>query len=384
MSSGSLRPLRGGPEPRTGSRRGRRSRRSRRSRQHALQRALLLAAPLLFVLSLGIGCGEPSPTEAIAWANAGLGLELGPAQTSVVDLRWRAPTSCTQVYRITIDDEYPRSIARAFGSEAEESVSTLALGRDPYGKNKDKNNFEVAPRLGADELWQGRLLFIGPKSEDRPLVRELFFSGAQIGLGSPDAACFERTWDPIEDALALGWPTLPGRLTALGETWRGSRVESRCNRSACADPLTGNGGSDAHNLTCTTMAWRETLEGIYEQDGRRVAAITGFWSDGHPLDQGIWSERQSLVSSDDGRLIAAEIVIHHNRYKITRNLRIEAVDNCPGGLPALGGTASEAPEGAAGADAGVRADVARALAGLDSRKPGSATRVGALWTTSSS
>ena len=363
MNAGSLRPLRGGPERRAGSRRG------RRSPHNACLRALLLSASLASALSSNTGCGEPSKAESIAWANADLSLDLEPAETSIVDLRWRAPTTCTQVYRITIDDEYPRSIARAFGSEAEVSVSTLALGRDPYAK-APKSDLEVAPRLGADELWQGRLLFFGPKSEDRPLERELFFSGTQVGLGSPDAACFERTWDPIEDALALGWPTLPGRLTALGEQWRGSRVESRCNRSACADPLTGNGGSQAHDLTCTTMAWRETLEGIYEQDGQRVAAITGFWSDGHPLDQGIWSERQSLVSSDDGRLIAAEIVIHHNRYKITRNLRIEAVDNCPGGLPALGESANKAPEGAAGADAGVRADVARALAGLDSRKPG--------------
>ncbi|HFE44952.1 MAG TPA: hypothetical protein ENJ18_05575 [Nannocystis exedens] len=335
-------------------------------------RAFLFCAPLVSALSLGVGCGETSEAQAIAWANADLNLSLKPAQTSIIDLRWRAPTSCTQVYRISIDDEYPQSIVRAFGSEAEKSVSTLALALDPYAKTKTKISGDrlSAPPLGADELWQGRLLFFGPKSEDRLLERELFFSGRTVGLGSPDAACFERTWDPIEDALALGWPTLPGRLTALGEEWRGSRVESRCNRSACADPITGNGGADAHHLTCTTMAWRETLEGIYEQDGHRIASITGFWSDGHALDQGIWSERQSLISSDDGRLLAAEILIHHNRYKITRHLRIEAVDNCPGGLPALGGAATPPPEGAAGAAAGIQTDIARALAGLNSRKPG--------------
>ncbi len=373
MSSGSLRPPQGHPaESYARSRRGSvkvDANSHARSRREPLLRALLIRTPLISALSMAIGCGEASNIEAIAWANAGLRLDLKPAQTSVIDLRWRAPTNCTQVYRITIDDEYPQSIARAFGSEAEKSVSTLALALDPYAKTP-KHDLVTAPRLDADELWQGRLVFFGPKSEDRLLARELFFSGTQVGLGSPDAACFERTWDPIEDALALGWPRLPGRLTALGEQWRGSRVESRCNRSACADPITGNGGADAHDLTCTTMAWRETLEGIYEQNGQRVASITSFWSDGHPLDQGIWSERQSLISSDDGRLIAAEIVIHHNRYKITRNLRIEAVDSCPGGLPALGGAATTPPEGAAGAAAGVQADIARALADLDSRKPG--------------
>ncbi|HGG57003.1 MAG TPA: hypothetical protein ENK31_04320, partial [Nannocystis exedens] len=226
-------------------------------------RALLVCAPLVSALSL-VGCGKTSEVQAITWANADLNLNLKPAQTSIIDLRWRPPTSCTQVYRITIDDEYPQSIVRVFGSEAEKSVSTLALALDPYAKSKSRFKISSddrlsAPRLGADELWQGRLLFFGPKSEDRLLERELLFSGRRVGLGSPDAACFERTWDPIEDALALAWPTLPGRLTALGEEWRGSRVESRCNRSACADPITGNGGADAHHLTCTTMAWHETL-----------------------------------------------------------------------------------------------------------------------------
>ena len=118
------------------------------------------------------------------------------------------------------------------------------------------------------------------------------------------------------------------------------------------------------------MPWRETLEGIYEREGQRIAAIASYWSDGHPPENGIWSERQALISVDDGRLLAAEITIHHNRYKITRNLRIEAVDACSGGVLDLGGAPSEAPEGAEGAEPGAAADVARALAALEARKPG--------------
>lgn len=320
------------------------------------------------------GCTPESPPQAVAWADAALNLPLEPADTAVADLRWRPPTTCAQVYRITVDDDYPANAEKAFGVPAERSVSTLSLDRDPYAKADGA----VSPRLAADQLWKGRLLFFGPKTQDRELERELFFSGTQVGLASPDAACFERTWDPIEDALALGWPTLPGRLVAIGERWSGGRVESRCNRSACADPITGNGGPDAHHLSCVTMPWRETLEGIYEVPGQgqaqaqpqRVAAIASYWSDGHPPEHGIWSERQALVSVDDGRLLAAEITIHHNRYKITRNLRIEAVDACPGGVAALGGAPSEPPEGAEGADPGTEADVARALAALGARKPG--------------
>ncbi len=312
------------------------------------------------------GCAPESPPQTVAWAEAALALELEPADTAIADLRWRPPTTCPQVYRITVDDDYPANAERAFGFPAERSISTLSLDRDPYAKPSD----EAPPRLAADALWKGRLLFFGPKTQDRELERELFFSGTQVGLASPDAACFERTWDPIEDALALGWPTLPGRLVGVGERWSGGRVESRCNRSACADPITGNGGPEAHHRSCVTMPWRETLEGIYARDGRRIAAIASYWSDGHPPENGIWSERQALIAVDDGRLLAAEITIHHNRYKITRNLRIEAVDACPGGVPDLGGTPSQAPEGAAGAEPGAAADVARALAALEARKPG--------------
>jgi len=338
-----------------------------------LSGGLLSGGLLLLGAGLLGGCAPESPPQAVAWANAALDLSLEPADTAIADLRWRPPAACTQVFRITVDDEYPANAERTLGVAAERSVSTLALDRDPYAKitttTRTKAKTKSSPRLAADQLWTGRLLFFGPKTEDRELERELFFSGTQVGLASPDAACFERTWDPIEDALALGWPTLPGRLTAVGERWSGGRVESRCNRSACADPITGNGGPEAHDLSCVTMPWRETLEGIYEAEGQRVASIASYWSDGHPHEHGIWSERQALVSVDDGRLLAAEITIHHNRYKITRNLRIEAVDACPGGVPALGGAPSEVPEGAAGTDPGTEADLVRALAALDARKP---------------
>jgi len=339
---------------------------SARSRRGPIADALFAPLALAGLVAGLSACAPESPPQAVAWADAALGLALEPADTAIADLRWRPPTTCAQVYRITVDDDYPADAERAFGVPAERSVSTLSLDRDPYAKAGG----EASPRLAADQLWTGRLIFFGPKTQDRELERELFFSGAQVGLASPDAACFERTWDPIEDALALGWPTLPGRLVALGERWSGGRVESRCNRSACADPITGNGGPEAHDLSCVTMPWRETLEGIYEVQGQRVAAIASYWSDGHPPEHGIWSERQALISVDDGRLLAAEITIHHNRYKITRNLRIEAVDACPGGIPALGGAPSEVPEGAAGADPGTEADVVRALAALGARKPG--------------
>ncbi|MEZ4381829.1 MAG: hypothetical protein R3A79_10785 [Nannocystaceae bacterium] len=334
-------------------------------------------AALALCVALASACaGDPaerSPPQAVAWASAALDLELEPAEDGAADLRWRPPSACAQVYRITVEEDYPESLERAMKVRAERSVSTLALAVDPY-VGRQPGSDGAAPRLAADGLWRGRSLFFGPRTKDREIIRELALSGSRIGPGAPDAACYERTWDPVEDALALGWPALPGRLTAIGERWRGARVESRCNRSACAAPESGEGGAEARDLTCATMAWRETLEGIYtatdgDGEAERVAAIAGFWSDGHPTDLGIWSERTSLVAVDSGRLIASEITIHHNRYKVTRSLRIEAVDACAGGTVALGGAASEPPPGAAGAEPGAAGDLARALAGLDARKP---------------
>lgn len=317
-----------------------------------------LLAPLL-ALPLA-ACGEPQEgrLERVAWAVDAYDLALAPAGARVVDLRWRPPTRCVQVYRVVIDEAVPAAYERLRNLPAEHSQGFLALGADALRPAQ-----APAARPDARTIWPGRLLYWGPKTHEREVQRELFFSGALVGPASPDAACFERTWDPIDDALALGWPKLPARLTAQDEVWTGARVESRCNRSACIDPKTGGGGPEAHHLTCVTMDWRERLEGIYDLGDRRVAAITSYWSDGHDPADGIWSERQSLVDVDAGRLLASEVTIHHGFLDITRSLRIEAVDACPGGLLAAGWQ-PPADDGA------ISRALERASTALQPRKPG--------------
>ncbi len=285
----------------------------------------------LAALGLVVACGdaEPSRPEAVAWFTSPTGIALEAARTQAVDLRWRPPT-CPQVYRVTIDEDVPERHQRLTNTPPERSQSFLVLGPDHLHPQ------QVAARPGEDDLWQGLQVFFGPRTKDRTLRRELHLSGALLGPASPDAACFERTWDPMEDALALGWPRLPARLVARGETWTGARVESRCNKAACIDPQSGAGGADAHQLPCVTMSWREHLEGIYEREGERYAAISSYWSDGNPPGVGIYAERTALIASRGGRLVAAEAVIHHGFLKITRNVRIEAVDACPGGMAASG------------------------------------------------
>lgn len=285
----------------------------------------------LAALGLVVACGdaEPSRPEAVAWFTSPTGIALEAARTQAVDLRWRPPT-CPQVYRVTIDEDVPERHQRLTNTPPERSQSFLVLGPDHLHPQ------QVAARPGEDDLWQGLQVFFGPRTKDRTLRRELHLSGALLGPASPDAACFERTWDPMEDALALGWPRLPARLVARGETWTGARVESRCNKAACIDPQSGAGGADAHQLPCVTMSWREHLEGIYEREGERYAAISSYWSDGNPPGVGIYAERTALIASRGGRLVATEAVIHHGFLKITRNVRIEAVDACPGGMAASG------------------------------------------------
>lgn len=282
------------------------------------------------------------------------------APDRVVTLAWQAPASCPQVFRVRIDERYPDGLEAMLRTRAEHSESWLAVA----GPERALEGWPEGP-VPEDRVFVGRSLFRGPKTQGRPLQREFALSATLAGPASPDAPCYERTWDPVEDAMALGWPALPGRMVAVGETWRGARVEARCNRSACVDPQTRAGGPENHHRPCTTMSWRERLDGVFRLGGERVVEISSFWSDGQPLEEGIWSERKALVSLEHGRLIHSETVIHHGYSGIEREVRVDAVDECAGGLVAAGWRADGAT--VAGRDA-----LLTALAGSAERAPSSA------------
>ncbi len=296
----------------------------------------LTTALALLVLAISVlACGpEDSPTSARAAGpdvlQADFDLLPQPANTRVAALAWQPPT-CPQVYRVRIDETYPTGLEKAMRTQAEHSESFLALGPEP-GKVQ---TWPPGP-VPKDRVFVGRAAFRGPRSQQRPLHRELSLSAALVGPASPDAPCYERTWDPVEDALALAWPQLPTRLAAVGETWPGARVEARCNRSACVDTKTRGGGPDNHFRPCTTMSWRERLDGIFTLGDEQVAVISSFWSDGHPLDEGLWSERTAVISVAHGRLLHSHAFIHHTYTGIERELRVDAIDACPGGLVAAG------------------------------------------------
>jgi hypothetical protein len=166
----------------------------------------------------------------------------------------------------------------------------------------------------------------------------------ELGPAAPTAACTPRTWDPVEDALTLAWPWLPGRVVGIGETWDGARVGGRCNKTACIDPETYAGGAANHHRPCVTERWQETLVGLYDTEAGLVAAIESSWSDGHGA-AGIHAERRALVAVDHGRPLYSRTTIYHpfpymtqNKEfsPITRTWTAVALDDCAGGPVAAG------------------------------------------------
>jgi hypothetical protein len=295
---------------------------------------------LLACESSALGSHEHLPRLRAALQPFGVTVEAAP--THVAALAWHAPSlECTQVYGIAID--YEPALAHE-----EASTSWLAFGHPP-GADADA---ELDPSLAVPpgQTFEGRIHYEGIRVKDPGVSRDVWLSAWHAGPASPTAGCLGQTWDPIEDALALGWPRLTGRLTAVDETWTGLRVEGKCNKSACVDPTTGKGGADNPKRTCVTQNFVETLGGVYEIAGEHWALVTSTWTDGHgPPDAGnaigIWSERVALVSLEHGRPAWARAVIHYNFGQqlaeggwgpVTRTWELQSIDDCPGSLAAMG------------------------------------------------
>ena len=285
-------------------------------------------------MALALGCnGAPKSTfDALPEVRRVLSdyaLTAEPASTAMAHLAYRPPSrTCAQVYRLQAQYE-PALLHEG------DSTSHLVLGHDERPSTSRSKQAEV---------FEGQLVYRGVRAETQSIVREWSLSNTMAGPASPTAACFPRTWDPIDDAFALGWPELPGGLVGVGNAWSGLRVEGKCNRSACVDPQTGAGGPDNHHRTCVTSSWQEALAGVYEVGDQRVALVRRSWSDGHG-EEGIRTEGLALVSVDHGRPIWAQVTVHHafpqlaaddTWSPIRRTWTLEAIDDCPGSLPDLG------------------------------------------------
>ncbi|MEX1367164.1 MAG: hypothetical protein AB1Z98_28815 [Nannocystaceae bacterium] len=289
----------------------------------------------------GIGCGGPAPINvleqtAVDRALAPYDIEMQPAEVEAAELGWQAPPAdCPHAYRLTSSYEP----AMRFEDDNEAS---LVVGRHPRRQPDHEPSAGPIPEGG---MVPAHLFYQGIRAERMGSTRDVYFSRELIGPASPTAACMPRTWDPMEDAFALGWPRVPGRLTAVGERWNGMRVGGKCNRSACVDPQTGGGGEQTHDRTCVSPPWKERLAALFEHGGEHYALIVSAWTDGHGPGQGINTERQTLVSVEHGRPLWSRTRIDHRFGQpaadggyspVVRTWTLESIDACPGSLAAAG------------------------------------------------
>ena len=318
--------------------------------------AAVPAAALCVLLTAcgGAAVGSQLEEHEADRAMQAYGLDLAPAELPSVVLGWQAPpVDCPHAYRLSVDYEPTLRFE-------EDGSSSMVMGRHPRqppkhlrspatasrGPELEKAAMTVPPGPIPPGLMVPAVLFYqGVRAERVGATRDIYLTGEFAGPAAPTAAYMARTWDPMEDALALGWPRLTGRLTAVGERWNGLPVEGKCARSTCVDPKTGGGGPEQHERTCVTSPWHEQLAGLYELDGELYAWIVSRWSDGHGPGQGISTQRRTLVSVEHGRPVWSQTVVDHRFSQpvssggfapVTRTWTLEAIDACPGSLHAAG------------------------------------------------
>jgi hypothetical protein len=238
----------------------------------------------------------PELIAAREQAASSVGVELDQRSA---ELRWRAPGECVEVYRVRIEERFrDASVARFVGREEEHSSWLLALGR------RERQTLAVLVREHAEQDVR---------------ERQLAWSASEVGPAAPDFACRRRSWDPIEDALALGWPKLPDARVRVGEAWIGSSVEGRCHETVCANEQ----GRFEHDRRCRARPWNERLAGA----GDGVALIHSDWDDGHELGQiGIETTRSSVIHA--GRPLHVSAEVEHRWSGVHRSLELIRIDDC--------------------------------------------------------
>ncbi|PRQ01314.1 hypothetical protein ENSA5_26850 [Enhygromyxa salina] len=239
-------------------------------------------------------------------ASRGLALRFDDARA---ELRFEAPRDCVEVYRVRVDEHFrDASVATFVGRDEEHSTWLLALAPRAGGR---------ARGLAAVE---GLLISLSSPDEHERR-RQLWWSASAIGPAAPDFACRRRSWDPLEDALALGWPALPGRSARVGEAWQGAAVEGRCHETTCVDDQ----GRFPHDRPCRARAWREQLAGA----GEGLALIRSDWDDGHDPERpeiGILTSRELVL--DEGRPLHVRATVDHRWSGVRRELELERLDDC--------------------------------------------------------
>jgi len=265
-------------------------------------------------------------------AELGKGAEI--ASSHVASLEYFPPSSgCRPQYRIRASYDPELRFEP-------DSTSELSLGPVTHAsRSGPRRATSFLPPRGLDEetgVWEGELDYQGVRSEQRTLRRTFRLSSLQAGPASPTVACVPQTWDPVEDALAIAWPKLTGRVTAVGETWTGLPVGSKCQQVACVDPETGGGGPANHHRACVAPFWTNTFAGLLEIEGERFAVVTSRWN-----AASIFATSQALLSLEHGRPVYVRFELDYGFGQpladggigpVRRSWTATAVDRCPGSL----------------------------------------------------
>lgn len=233
------------------------------------------------------------------------------ARTRALVLRWTFDPACTQVYELTIDESFAHAgVAPFLGRQEEHSRHHFTLAADP--RRADRWLATLEP-LEADQ----------PRSRTRELAIDA--QGRTIGPRAPDLACRNRSWDLLEDALALGWPTLPEHAVRPGEGWIGDIVGGRCHETVCLD----ESGNFDHTRSCQAMPWHDTLAGFAsDASGTTITLLRSRWHDAHEGEAiGVTSTRELAIA--EGRLLLARAEIEQRWSGVSRQLELRRIDTCP-------------------------------------------------------
>lgn len=293
------------------------------------------------VAALMIGCSGPDPASQLEQpdldqALSAYSLDLSAAEQSAAELGWQAPPAdCPHAYRMSSTYEPAMRFE-------DDNDSHLIVGAHARQQPDYEPRPGPIPEGGMAPL---QLYYKGLRAERKGAVRDVYITREFAGPAAPTAACMPQTWDPMEDALALAWPRLTGRLTAVGERWTGLLVGGKCSRSPCVDPKTGGGGEDSHELVCVSPPWKQRLAGLFEHDGELYAWVHGSWTDGHASGEGITTESRTLISVEHGRPVWSQTRVDHRFGQpakgggfspVVRTWTLESIDTCPGSLAAAG------------------------------------------------
>ena len=270
--------------------------------------------------------------EATPTAGAGAGAGVSPGE-GAMRLAYAPPSSCIAVYRVQIDESFSiPGYGDYYNRSPEHSISYLAYGVDA----SDATRSRVV--LVSDDAGVRSQTKREPTPQSS--AHALHASSTLMGPAAPDAACRDRSWDLIEDALALGFPQLPPWPVRVGAEWTGAIVEGDgttcsarevcCSLAACLD--------DEHRRDrtrpCTSPPWTERLNASPYAGGEMVE-ISSTWSDGR--SPGAASEAQRSVRFDvsRGRVREAKVSTQHPFLGVERTIEVLALDDCDGARPVV-------------------------------------------------